>query len=375
MHRHLVVAWLALAATLGLTLSGCTPPEQTGATALVIGNRQNMPRPALLQTAADALSKAIKRGDRLVVIAVSGEPQIVAKSDLRCPYDNKPSCAKYTKDKLAAIPGVVAKYPATATESSLLAAINLARDNIANTTGPKQIITIDSGIDTVAPMPLTDLSVLAADQPTIAKGLANNGFSPNLSGISVLMTGLGQTMSPQPKLTSPEIARLQTLWTAVLDAAHVDNVEIDPAALPQGTRDATLPRVTPAKQPPPPETEDPCKEFSFNESDLGFEPDRATFRDHARAKAALSGIARVLVKTGLNVVLTGTTAYRETNPDNPLSNARATAAKNILVELGVPAKRILTQGVGIAWHGYRDPGHNPVDEIKMRLVLVRPTCP
>ncbi|TDD60666.1 hypothetical protein E1263_10345 [Kribbella antibiotica] len=371
---RILTVGLVCAALLGLT--GCGPPEQHGgATALVIGNRQNMPAPLLTQAASAALNAAIERGDRLVIVSVTGDPKMVAKSDLACTHGTTKACEQFTKKLLKEIPSIVTKYPADAGEASLFSAIKVARDNISSLPGPKQIITIDSGLDTTGPLSLKDLSVLDSDPVTIGKKLKAGHYSPDLNGISVLMTGLGQTAAPQGRLTSPDSARLTALWTDVLaEAGAVKPIQIASDSLPAGRRAASLPTVGVTKRPAPPDPRNLCRQFKFNEAQLGFASDSATFIDRHRARDALRGLAKGLKQTGFNIVLTGTTAYKENNPSNPLSKARANAAKGILVELGVPGQRILTQGVGIDWTGYHAP-NGPVEAISMRLVLMDPTCP
>lgn len=371
---RILTVGLISAGLLGLT--GCGPPEQHGgATALVIGNRQNMPAPTLTQAASAALKGAIERGDRLVIVSVTGEPRVVAQSNLACPHGTTKACEQFTKQRLAEIPSIVTKYPADAKEASLFSAIKVARDNISSLAGPKQIITIDSGLDTTGPLSMKDLSVLDSDPVAIGKELKAGHYSPDLNGISVLMTGLGQTAAPQGRLTSPDSARLTALWTDVLaEAGAVKPIQIASDSLPAGPRAASLPTVGVTKRPAPPNPKNLCRQFRFNETQLGFAPDRATFIDRNRARDALRELAKGLKQTGFNVVLTGTTAYKENNPGNPLSKARANAAKGVLVELGVSGQRILTQGVGIDWTGYHHPD-GPVEAISMRLVLMDPTCP
>lgn len=372
---------IGLASVCLLSLSGCNKGDPgdkpQGATALVIGNRQNMPRPGLIAAAAEALTTAVERGDRLVIVSVTGDPKVVGRSSLACPYKTTEGCKEFTRDTLAQIPQIIGKYPADTAESSLLAAIKVAKENISAATGPQQIITIDSGLDTAGPLALTDLSILDADLRALGAGLAKNGYAPDLKNVSVLMTGLGQTMAPQQKLTAPDSKRLSELWATVLEQAGAKKavIRIVQETLPDQTTNASLPRVSVTKRPADPPPPNLCRQFDFNEAELGFVSDKAVFVNRAKAKKALQGLGSALIKTRLNVVLTGTTAYKETNPANPLSNARAALAKSVLVEIGVPPARILTQGVGISWPGYKDPKYNPLAEVRMRLVLAKPTCP
>lgn len=375
-NTRLIATALVCASSLGL--SGCDlggePPGNGGATALVIGNRQNMPAPALTQAARAALEAAIERGDRLVVVSVTGEPKVVAQSDLSCPWKSTEGCKKFLEDNLERLPAIVTRYPADAKEASLFAAIKVARDNLDSLPGPKQIITIDSGLDTAGPLALNDLSVLDTDAAELGKELKMERYSPDLTEISLVMTGLGQTVAPQGRLTAPDAARLNALWTAVLQQAGAKQIQVASDSLPTGPRPVSLPVVSVTKRPSPPSPENLCGQFRFNEAQLGFEPNKATFADRNRARAALRDLAKALQRTGFNVVLTGTTAYKESKPGNPLSKARAAAAKEVLVELGVQAQHVLTQGVGINWSGYRPPD-GPVEAMKMRLVLMDPTCP
>lgn len=379
---------IALVATtgtvlLGLVLGGCSAPEFASgdATVLIVGNRRNAPPPELTGDALEAVNDAIDRGDQLVIVSESGEPRTVEDSDAAgCPgVKNQIACEKRRKNLKARIASILGDYPATAGGSSLLRSLAVASEAVESVHGTKRFIVLDNGIDTSPPLRLTDLSVLDWDPQRIVGGLRANRQLPDLPGVSVLFSGLGAVAAPQRALSGKDGANLARLWTAVLKQAGASLEKPLKAsaasAAPERTDLADGAEVAVAKRRPPPPPINICRRFQLNEAQLGFMSDEANFVDRDRAKDAVRAYAQALKKSGLATTVTGTTAYAEKDPKKPLANDRAEAVERLLVFFGVSSEKILTQGVGIDWSGYKDPKGDVAAEIKMRLVLMDAHCP
>lgn len=364
----------ALGVALLALLGACSPPpSEHGATALVIGYHRNGPQPALVGTLPDQLTTAMRRGDDLVVVSVSGRSTVKASDSLACPYANNDACQQFEDSVTTQLASVVTKYPADQPEADLLGAINTARDALSSAAGPKQLIVIDNGLSTSGALDLRQLDVLNGDLDDLAQQYATKGLIHSLSGYKVTFSGLGQVADDQ-QLPDPYPAKLQYLWQAMVRAAGASDVTADVTPLPARAASLALPAVTVAKLPPSVIPTDICESFDLAADRLGFVANEATLRQPDAARTLLKPLADQLIATSLSVVLTGTTAYDD-GPTHGLSNARAKAIKGILGELGVPADKILTQGVGINWDGYNDPQGNPQKERAMRLVLIKVNCP
>ena len=371
-----------------MSMAGCGEEirRDHGATALIIGNRQNA---AVPQLAAEnkAVDAAIGRGDRFFVIAESGTPdeQPGVDQTAECvKFKSAIACNKVRDDFKTGFAANVQGIQAGSPEASLMKSLYVAGralngDNSGDITGPKQLIIVDSGIDTAPPLSMRDLDVLNWDPRVVIDAIkeAKNTL-PNLKGVKVQLIGLGAVADPQKPLTGDQQSKLIRLWRIILteSGAQLTNEHGSEVPEPVEARTDLKPayRVHIAKRKPSPPPA-PCKTFSLNEAALGFKPNVATFYDKEKARKVVAKYAKDLIRAGVGVALTGTTAYPETDPRNPISNARAEAVRDLLIDLGVPKSKIVTQGVGINFPRYKDPHGDPVAEIKMRLVIVDPLCP
>lgn len=376
-HNRLIRAVATIPLALAPLLAACDPPlpETGGATALVIGYHKNAPQPAIVGSVNERLRTAITRGDNLVIISVTGSSKVVASDSMACPYSNEPACRTFRNDIVRQIAGTVTKYPADREQADLIGALNLARDSLSSAKGPKQIIVIDNGLSTAGPLILKTFEDLDGNPDDLARQYAAKGILHSLAGYSLTFSGLGQTGDDQ-RLPEPYPAKVQNLWKTMATSAGAQDVNLDLTPLPARPSSVSLPSVTVVGPPKKGPTDVVCDSPQALRADqLGFVADEATIRNPKSAKALLTSLAQEMrKKTALTVVLTGTTAYDD-GGGRALSEARAAAVKEILVDLGVDDARILTQGVGIDWDGYIPPGGNPQKERDMRLVLIKVNCP
>lgn len=368
-----------------ITACGEEPIRENGATVLVIGNRQNSAVPQVTKDMQAAVNAGIDRGDVIIMIPVQGDithATVLVDNQAQCleangAKQNKATCDQ-TRQSLKAM-DVLARglevTKASREEASLFKALRQAGEELKTFTGPKQIIVMDSGIDTAAPLTMTNLGVIGYAPQTLVDALKNAKEPlPDLAGASVRFAGVGVVAEPQTPLTAAQITQLKELWHAIVKEGKADKIDMGStdsrAAEPVR---ANLPRVTVATPPPSPQSE-PCSAILFNEGEIGFQSDKADFVDQAGSAGRMKAYADKLRQLGVGVLVTGTTAYQERDPANPLSNARAGAVKSLLVANLVPAERIRTQGVGINWSGYQDPKGDPIKEISMRVVILKPDC-
>jgi outer membrane protein OmpA-like peptidoglycan-associated protein len=204
---------------------------------------------------------------------------------------------------------------------------------------------------------------------------------PALTGRAVVLVGLGNTAEPQQQLDASLRARVSNLWQAVASAAGASCVQVLDTAAGRTSVNTDVPVTAVAL--PTVEPFQPCGETVLRDGDtVGFIGDQAVFRDPAAARATLQKLADLLIGGRQLVTLIGTTAKAGNNEDSRvrLSERRAEAVKQVLVELGVEAERITTKGVGTQWPDRvndiaPDGSLIPWAAALNRSVIVQLTCP
>jgi len=378
-HRRVLPAGLALAVCLGT--SACTPPppppHDAGGLALVVGGRNNMPRPTIAAKARDVIAAAVLSKDTLFIIGVSGRPQVLYTERIDHDCDSERACDAVVDDYLGKIGGLVAAVKAQAAEADQLGAIALAADQLngLSGTGPKQVVVIDNGLQTTGKMPLQAPGALAVDPREQAEHIVADHALPSLRDIDVLLSGLGSRYDPQPGLSRDALSRVRTLWSTILESAGA-RVTVDPSPLDESLAPSPAqPPVAPVvlDEKPEPDTSH-C--YRIRDDQVGFLPGKDRFRDPAAAREVLTPIAADLKTLNVTVSVVGTTALPE-DPPYPLSTKRAKRVATVLSELGVPRNAMLTNGVSTNFSGFQpdtDADGNLIPALAMqnRLVLITP---
>lgn len=328
----------------------CLAPGQ--ATALAAGVRSNSPTPALSEGIWDLLDSAVTAEKQITVVRLDGDPKKIFDRK----FDPNAESEEGKKDERNAFRQQLStvlngsgdpqtEIKSQSPEVDVLGALTIA----ANATGPGgNVILIDSGLQTTAPLDFRDGSLLSAQPDTIVEYLKKNDLLPDLKGKHVYLGGLGATADPQDELDNRLHKRVMDLWSKIVDASGPACTYVDPndstLAAPAG-RPQVGKVMLPALPPPP----GACTETSFGErEDVGFIEDSAEFRDPKAAKAALKKLADVMVReSDQSAQLTGATSSEGSEAHNQqLSQQRAEAVEKVLVEFGVPESRITAKGVG-----------------------------
>jgi outer membrane protein OmpA-like peptidoglycan-associated protein len=276
-----------------------------------------------------------------------GQLQLVttAKNEYAAKQERDANVAKVT----AAVTGAAADNP----EVDLLQALDLAGRSVSQSSGPKTIIVIDSGLQTVAPLKFQKAGMLAADPNETATFLAKTNALPDLRGVRLILSGLGDTAPPQAPLGIADRRNLVAIWRAIgtRAGARVDVVNAPLATAPK----SGLPPVTqvpvraPALAVPTVRRHTPVA-VELHDQSVHFLPDRAVFGQPKVVAELLRPIAARIVAQRLRVHLTGSTAsVGSQSGRRALSLRRAKAVKAVLVAEGVPARSITTTGVGTGW--------------------------
>lgn len=379
-NRRRVAGTVAIAVMAGLGGTACDsdpppPPHQPGTIAFVVGGRSNMPMPRLVGDARTWLRDAVLSKDRIVVVGVSGQPEILLQDQIDHACDSTNACDAVVEDYQNGLTDLFHQARAKAPEADTLGSIQLAARNMAGS-GPRRIVVVDNGLQTTGELPLNSDGALAADPGTVADELSNGDQLAYLADTEILFTGLGAARAPQEPLPPADTAKLEKIWRSVLTAGGA-KVKIETATLPD---DEPVAAGMPAVGVVEPDSEEVVAAkphcYRIRGDKVGFVGDQSTFKDPAKAIKVLTPIAQDLKNNKAAATVVGTTAYRERDPSNPLSHARARAVARVLTELGVDERLLVLGGVGTNFPGYRNPEVGGVKRETLaqqnRLVIISP---
>jgi outer membrane protein OmpA-like peptidoglycan-associated protein len=349
--RRSTVAAAALAVT--ATMAGCggdDAAQPTGSLAIVVGARSNMPTPVLEGKAAEARDAAVAQQSYLSVWVADGAPTQAAKGRLVVDAHNDVARDQQREANRQRVDQVIADARASAPESDLLQALTDAERSIDSQPAEHTIVVLDSGLSTTGALDFTQPGMLDADPQELATSLKAAGELPDLDGVRVVFQGLGDTAAPQPKLGNARRQHLIDIWTAVVAAAGAGDVEIEQAPL-QGDSAEGLPTVSPVAI----DAGVSCGAgtVTLTGGDVAFQADSAVFLDPDAARTTLQPIAEQMQAARLTATLTGTTAnVGDKAGQSRLSQQRAQAVADLLVDLGVPRASLVVIGLGSDFPGY-----------------------
>jgi outer membrane protein OmpA-like peptidoglycan-associated protein len=318
-------------------------PDTAPGVSVVVGAHANAPMPDLRGRAADLVDDAIRADGTLAVTSNPPDPAVARSGPVHLDCNIEQACEQRAAQRSAELNAMITSLRATAPESNLLEAISQAAAALADHPGPRTLVVLDSGLQTTGSLRFQDPGVLGADPDTLARYLAEQDELPDLRGLTVVLSGIGDVADPQQPLPFPIRRNLQQIWAALARAAGAADVQVLDTPLTAATG-ADLPPVTVVPVP----LTDPSRCFgSLRETDVGFRPDSAELIDPALAAAALDPLAACLRDLNRPVTLTGTTASAGTSAGQiALSTQRAEAIKTELINRGVTAAAITTRGIG-----------------------------
>lgn len=359
-------------------------PVPVGPMAFAVSGRANSPEPGLPQSVQDATVSVLSRSvdqsyrPRITLIDVDGRPTAAGSATFSSDAGNGIAAEDDRNQFLNGFGEALTGLRAQAPEVDVLSALDLAGRS-AGGQRPGTVVLVDSGLSTVAPLDFRQRGLLDAPPAETVAALRANNALPGLQGETVLLAGLGDVAQPQAALSPAQRSALVALWTAIAQAGGATCVAVvdEPRG---GDAPSDVPPVGLVDVPPPP-TITPGQTTTLpDDNSVGFQPDTAEFRDRNAARAVLTPFAQFLQESpARRLALTGTSARAGTAQSQvELSTRRAEAVKALLVELGAPADRITTRGVGSQFPGYVNdvgPGGRqlPGPASQNRTVVVEPT--
>jgi outer membrane protein OmpA-like peptidoglycan-associated protein len=214
------------------------------------------------------------------------------------------------------------------------------------TTGPGTLLIVSSGLSTAGGF---DLRLVGwdADPASIAAELKHQGVLPDLTGWTVVFSGLGDTDGRQPSLPLPQRTALTQYWLAICHATGAAQCRTDDLTRP----DPPSHSITPVPVVPVPTL---TQVAGPQDSTVVTVPADLLFALNSpalvvSADSVLGPLAAQARANGERVRITG-----YASPDGgsaayniSLSEKRALAVRHRLVALGVPARQIVSvRGLG-----------------------------
>lgn len=360
------------------TISGCSgilksnseasePPQ---ALSLLLGvhmcsKELNLRSPVI----TDKVTNTILNYGFISIISIDGNPSVISADSYDIPEQFKNAAKtklesdaeKKAKNLLLSLSNVEADDPEVDTfEAIRLACRSLA---MAPEGSVKTLVVADTGWSTTGLMNFGN-NLLEGEPDAIAEMLLEKDALPDLSGVTVYWTQMGDVATPEEKLSPAQVKKLGNIWRAVIEKAG--GTFILSESLPNsGAIGGGLPEVTPISH----DTEMPVEIRVDNKSQLSFDSpqffseeqiqfigDSDEYMNEEEAMRSIEPVASYMKeKTDFILLLVGTTAGDEdTVYSKELSFKRAEAVKRSLIECGIDEMRIVTCGLGSAdpWHIY-----------------------
>lgn len=394
MISMIVVCALTLAMVTGLTGCASSNNEATtkkAAVCYVLANTANSQGLNLNSPMVqDTIHNTVRNYGYISVVNADGVPDVVLASSFDIDDKYKSASAERldmdarakTKNLIAGMQSVIATDP----EVDYLAALNLAVRTLSSLEGydSKTIVVIGTGLSTTGVLDFQN-NLISADPGTIVELLKQKEEIPAFDEITVYWQQMGDVAAPQQALSSSQKNKLQQIYGGIVEAGGGTFVYNEIIANPvnEGT---AYPMVTPVELPAdtpisfepemlnPEETENVLAEpIVLTEEQITFIGDKAEYLYPEVAESVLKPIADFLMSNDVTILLCGTTAGDGNSAYTmELSQARADAVKQSLVDFGVDPSRIIPVGLGSSdpWHVYGIPTSNKAASCNRKVVLL-----
>ena len=390
MFPMIVVCALTLAMVTGLTGCDSSNNEATAekaAVCYVLANTANSQGLNLNSPMVqDTIYNTIRNYGYISVVNADGVPDVVLASSFDIDDKYKSASAERldmdarakTTNLIAGMQSVIATDP----EVDYLAALNLALRTLSSLEeyDSKTIVVIGTGLSTTGVLNFQN-NLISAEPGTIVELLEEKGEIPCFNGIMVYWQQMGDVAAPQ----AAQRNKLQQIYGGIVEAGGGTFVCNDIIANPvnEGT---AYPAVTPVELPADipisfnPETLNSeatenvlAEPVVLTEEQITFIGDKAEYLYPEEAESVLKPIADFLLSNDVTILLCGTTAGDGNSAYTmELSQARAEAVKQSLVDLGVDPSHIIAVGLGSTdpWHVYGIPTSDKAASCNRKVVLL-----
>lgn len=344
------------------------PQPPTPPLAIAVGARANSPQPALPTEVRQRLVSSMEGCGKVTVVRLDGRPAVVDSTVFSTAARTKQNFdidrSNFLNNVLALIDSAKAQEP----EANVLEALSVA----SSAAGPGgTVVLVDSGVQTTDPLDFRKDELPNRQPAAVAQALSQQGLLPDLSGRSVILSGLGYTAAPQQPLQERNRAFLVELWREIVLAAGAEA----PVLLSEPNTNepaVTSPSVSTVQFPDETIKWD-CDSLAIlpDDGEVGFVPDEAEFRDPAAASAVLADFATFLrANPTARVTIRGYVAHYGNGDE--LSRRRADRVKQ---ELSRGASNSIT-AEGMGWGPFPNPTAAPDERYDQlnRRVTIEVTC-
>lgn len=354
---------LLLSTVILLSAAGCgaskKEEENVVHLAVIIGAHANAPR-ANTSLIYDAVLDACGRSGSTISLIVNDGAPYASVADIPETKAGLSSekCRSIAEERARQILELADQMLARTEESDLLSAAALAARHLqAEEGGRKELIILDSGLTTVLPLDFTETPLESIRTEQVLDVLEGQEAIPDLEGIQrVCFYNIGDVAQPQSRITEGDRRILTEIWNGIFTRAGAAEVEFK--------TDLPLSSCY-AKEEVPEVSVMPVVErasaliweeadlgeldaVTFGEESIAFLPDTDELVDRETAKEVLEGAARYMAEhPGFHAMLVGTTA-KTGDPGScvSLSQKRAEAVRDLLIEKGIDGTRLETAGTG-----------------------------
>jgi outer membrane protein OmpA-like peptidoglycan-associated protein len=326
---------------------------------MVATQRANQPAISIGTKLQAIIDCAVKQRSTIAFFRADGNPagpyQIVSLVN-----DGRNQGTRHTEDdqNRALVGSILTGMKAQVDQANPLQALDLAADWLAEEPGSKQMVIIDSGLQTLAPLRFEDnLLDPGTSRSNVVSVVSAESSIPTLKGIDVIWLGLGQTDSPQTTLTSSARNKESDLWNAILSRGVPASLDLKNQIQQQPSLTG-LPKVSLVPIPPEVSASGPkCQPFvsTVTWHDATFIAETASLVNPPLARQRVASLARTLTSDDYgNIILQGTTAnWGDFSGQESLAKMRAAVIRRLLLSLGVQPDSITSvQGLGSAFPGH-----------------------
>ena len=394
MFPMIVVCALTLAMVTGLTGCDSSNNEATAekaAVCYVLANTANSQGLNLNSPMVqDTIYNTVRNYGYISIVNADGVPDVVLASsfDINDKYKSA-SAERLDMDARAKATNLIVGMQsviATDPEVDYMAALNLAVRTLSSLEGydSKTIVVIGTGLSTTGVLNFQH-NLSSAEPGTIVELLKEKGEVPRFDGITVYWQQMGDVAAPQQALTSAQRHKLQEIYGGIVEAGGGTFVYNDIIANPVN-EGMSYPAVTPVDLPADtpisfnPETLNSeatenvlAEPVVLTEEQITFVGDKAEYLYPEEAESVFKPIADFLLSNDVTILLCGTTAGDGNSAYTmELSQARAEAVKQSLVDLGVDPSHIIAVGLGSTdpWHVYGIPTSDKAASCNRKVVLL-----
>jgi OmpA-OmpF porin, OOP family len=331
---------------------------QAGPVVFAVSGRANSPSPGLTTSMQAAATQAVDEGSSIGTVDVDGAPALSEAGSFNAAGFNRLALASAQQGYLNSLAAAVEHTRATSRDVNDLNALEVAgRALHAACSHGGTVYLEDSGLQETAPVNFTQPGMLGAVPAELVKFLASEHELPNLTGLAVVLVGIGDTAPPQTPLTIGQSANLVAIWTAIARAGGATLVTVDPSPRIGIPAPPSVPYVQLVQVPALPPWASTDRRYVFPDSgSVGFLPNLAQFRDPTAAERTLQPLAAYLkANPSARIKLTGTTAhFGSLGSCIALSLRRAGVVRLVLLANGAQASQIVIAGVGWEFSGYEN---------------------